>query len=373
MKRFLPNIVLRVAAFAVVLLALPLSRLSAQTWDSVPLRALGSAGASVTTETGEKFSFTLGQTAFTRFGVDFGLEEGVQQVFCIPVFDTLDTAFCQNDAATRLAAMLPPGSTIPSEVNPSVPGYYEFVVRTLSEGGCDSVVWVHLTIHPTTDTTLYVQIDTDSYRWFGVDYAESGTYYDTLVNVNGCDSVLTLNLVVMPVGKPLPEIYSMLDVLLMVNHKVGGFDSVAYSYYRWYKNGELVAHGINQDTYSENGNTLQGCFYVEVATEPDTPYWSASNEICLGTEGIGTVDVTVSLTLAPNPAPRGSMVKTSIRHSENELRGGRLMVYDAQGRTVYHTTAQPLTYISADMPAGVYSVHVILPDGRHAARKLVIR
>lgn len=372
MKRFLPNIVLRVAVVAVVLLALPLSRLSAQTWDSVPLRALGASGASVTTEEGEMFSFTLGQTAFAHFGIGFGVEEGVQQVFCIPVFDTLDTAFCQNDAATRLTAMLPTGYTLPSAVTPTVPGYYEFVIRTLSAGGCDSVVWVHLTIHPTDSTSLTAQTDT-FYRWYGDVYAESGTYYHTDHTVYGCDSVLALTLAVMPAGKPLPEIYSMMDVLLMVNHKVGGKDSVAYSYYRWYKDGQIVAEGDTVDTYSENGSKLHGCFYVEVATAADTHYWSSSNEICLGLEGIQKVNASVNLTLAPNPAARGSRVKTVIQLPENELRGARFMVYDAQGRTVYQTTAQPLTYIPTDMAAGVYSVHVILPDGRHAARKLVIR
>ena len=62
--------------------------------------------------------------------------------------------------------------------------------------GCDSVVILHLTVHHSTDSTLFVtEVENDMPYYFnGHSYYEPGTYIDTLLTVNGCDSILTLHL-----------------------------------------------------------------------------------------------------------------------------------------------------------------------------------
>ena len=61
--------------------------------------------------------------------------------------------------------------------------------------GCDSIVVLDLTIYPSISTSLS---DTacDSYTWDGVVYTSSGQYTNTYSNVNGCDSIITLDLLI---------------------------------------------------------------------------------------------------------------------------------------------------------------------------------
>lgn len=61
--------------------------------------------------------------------------------------------------------------------------------------GCDSVVTLHLTINysNTGDTTA---IACDSFSWYGTTYTTSATPTHTFTNINGCDSVVTLHLAI---------------------------------------------------------------------------------------------------------------------------------------------------------------------------------
>ncbi len=61
--------------------------------------------------------------------------------------------------------------------------------------GCDSIHELILTIYPNSLTSLQVKA-CDDYYWplTGTHYEKSGTYYDTLRNVNSCDSIVELRL-----------------------------------------------------------------------------------------------------------------------------------------------------------------------------------
>lgn len=62
--------------------------------------------------------------------------------------------------------------------------------------GCDSVVTLYLTInHSTVDT--FVTSATGSYEWQGFVLDSSGTYLDSLQTVDGCDSILVLQLTIL--------------------------------------------------------------------------------------------------------------------------------------------------------------------------------
>lgn len=64
-------------------------------------------------------------------------------------------------------------------------------------GGCDSVITLNLTIN-TSSTGSESITACDSYTWpsTGLTYSTSGAYTDTLLNANGCDSIVTLNLTI---------------------------------------------------------------------------------------------------------------------------------------------------------------------------------
>ena len=70
--------------------------------------------------------------------------------------------------------------------------YYDTLTNVV---GCDSVVTLHLTVNSsnTGDTTA---VSCDIFDWYGTTYTSSGDYTQTFTNANGCDSVVTLHLTV---------------------------------------------------------------------------------------------------------------------------------------------------------------------------------
>ena len=65
--------------------------------------------------------------------------------------------------------------------------------------GCDSIITLNLTISTTLTTTETISA-CDAYTWntTGITYTNSGQYSDTLSSVSGCDSIVTLNLTLVP-------------------------------------------------------------------------------------------------------------------------------------------------------------------------------
>lgn len=65
--------------------------------------------------------------------------------------------------------------------------------------GCDSFVILNLQVYPTTSSSITVNIcQGQTFQFKGNNESSSGFYYDTLINKNGCDSFVTLNLIVNP-------------------------------------------------------------------------------------------------------------------------------------------------------------------------------
>ena len=65
--------------------------------------------------------------------------------------------------------------------------------------GCDSSFYLHLYVYPSFHKRTDITYDTIAdyqlpYPWHGRLYTETGTYYDTLNTVHGCDSVVTMRL-----------------------------------------------------------------------------------------------------------------------------------------------------------------------------------
>ena len=73
--------------------------------------------------------------------------------------------------------------------------YVQFLV---SASGCDSVVTLNLTVNTSSDTTLNVAVLENNlpYLLNGISYDTSGTYNQTIENVLGCDSNITIHLTV---------------------------------------------------------------------------------------------------------------------------------------------------------------------------------
>ncbi|MEO1808812.1 MAG: gliding motility-associated C-terminal domain-containing protein, partial [Bacteroidota bacterium] len=100
---------------------------------------------------------------------------------------TVDAAICDNESFTFGGQSL------------TVAGTY---VDTLaSTAGCDSIVTLNLTVNPTFNETVDVEIcEGESFAFGGQIYTASTTVSETFQSASGCDSVVTLNLIVNPVA-----------------------------------------------------------------------------------------------------------------------------------------------------------------------------
>lgn len=70
--------------------------------------------------------------------------------------------------------------------------YYDSLTNVV---GCDSIITLNLTIKPSSYNTL-TKTACDKYTFKGNSLTNSGVYYDTLTNAVGCDSIITLNLTI---------------------------------------------------------------------------------------------------------------------------------------------------------------------------------
>ncbi|HRG88472.1 MAG TPA: hypothetical protein PLW44_05585, partial [Chitinophagales bacterium] len=70
---------------------------------------------------------------------------------------------------------------------------------TITKGACVTTASRLVSVNQATAGTIAASIcQGQSYLFNGINRTASGTYLDTLVNANGCDSILTLNLIVKP-------------------------------------------------------------------------------------------------------------------------------------------------------------------------------
>ena len=103
-------------------------------------------------------------------------------------------------ANTTLSAAICEGTTYTENgFNASEAGTYMQNLQTID--GCDSIVTLNLTINPVANTTLSAAIcEGTSYTENGFNVSEAGTYTQNLQTINGCDSIVTLNLTINPVA-----------------------------------------------------------------------------------------------------------------------------------------------------------------------------
>ncbi len=187
-------------------------------------------------------------------------------------------------------------------------GIYYDTVMTVS--GCDSLITLDLTVNRTTDTLN--QSDCYTYFFNGQTLTGSGTYYDTLVNAVGCDSLIVLNLTINPVNTFVTQTGNFFSA----NATGATYQWLSCNPYQ-----EIIGETNQTFTATANGN------YAVVVTENGCTDTSA----CYTVIGIGINDVNLlaHIELYPNPAHDQLQLQSS-----TILQNAEITVWNMMGQTL---------------------------------------
>ena len=209
----------------------------------------------------------------------------------------------------------------------SMSGVYTDTLQNIQGG--DSILMLNLTVLPEViglEENLTICYG-ESYKWCGVEYSEDGVYRDTLQSAQGCDSIVTLNLIVLPS-------YILVDTITIQEG-----DS-----YLW-RGDTYEEAGV----YSDSLLTINGCDSVytltliveEVIVEDVVVDAINIAEQCAGT---GVLDVEVLLS-------SGSVDKVSFIFNQDAIEAGFVNI------TLPYNNQMQVQY--TDVRAGRYKVTVM--------------
>lgn len=212
--------------------------------------------------------------------------------------------------------------------------------------GCDSVVNLNLTILENDTTTLF-ETACNNYTWSitGNTYATSGSYFTTLTSINGCDSVVNLNLTINTTDSIIDSIFACNSYYWSVsnvsyfssgiyNHVLTnsqGCDSIHNLYLTIAQgfNDTLFFNGIdsvsvNNQTYNQSGTYVQNFFTSEGCDSTLT--------LIIDLEFTNLNEISNYFSLYPIPAIDQLNLKSK------NLTQGTYIIRDSQGRLITKET-----------------------------------
>lgn len=223
-------------------------------------------------------------------------------------------------------------------------GEYERLFTTVD--GCDSLVTLSLIVHE-SDSTIDEITTCQSYVWIdGIEYLEDNTeaYYST-TNINGCDSVIQLNLDIVEV-----------DVNLTIESS-SILANLAGADYQWLncENEFAEIDGANDQIFFPviNGNyaieiTYMGCIDTSECALID--YFTEIKK-----------EIISNFTISPNPFDDFTIIKFDKSLSENHT----VIIYDILGQEVYlneSVTGQSLEIKKEQLGTGIYILSLLNPN-----------
>ena len=280
--------------------------------------------------------------------------------------DTLTTTGGCDSIITLTLSVLPASS---SSISQSIcsGGSYVFNGNTLSAAGtytdtltntsgCDSIITLNLSVLPMPSPTNinYTACNGNAYLFNGQYLTVAGTYQDTLVSANGCDSVVTLNLA------------TASFTFSVAHHSDTCVATVgAAATYQWiYCNTLQWVPGATTATFIAPVNDIYACII--------TANGCSDTSACLDLTqtGISTWHNNFECSLYPNPANDKVYIKTNMNFN-------KVVVYDLTGREVAMQVPSKNKFVyemnTSNLPAGMHTLALLgKNDEKLIVKKLVI-
>ncbi|MDG2153428.1 MAG: gliding motility-associated C-terminal domain-containing protein, partial [Crocinitomicaceae bacterium] len=221
------------------------------------------------------------------------------------------------------------------------PGIYNALIQT-SEG-CDSLVELNLTVHPTFNTSEDFEIcEGEEFIFEGQSFSTEGSYNFGFQSEFGCDSLVTINLAVNPTP-PAPVVTTNSPVSCFFEPVTIAMQEITGAQYYWYNeygyNSNLSSNEINlEEAYFSNYlSDNYYAFYILDNCPSDT------SVVEIGVE-YGFDDFTFPNVITPNED--GVNDELDIGSLIPPCQGFNFKLYNRWGNLVYSQSKDVMTYIS---------------------------
>lgn len=168
--------------------------------------------------------------------------------------------------------------------------------------GCDSIISLNLTINANVQGGTTVQTACDSYIWNNQTYTQSGLYTQVLSTVNGCDSTVTLDLTMN--YSPTTPLVTLSNVTNLTTPPQGN------ATYQWFQCSDnlSIPNAVN-NTYIASSNGLYGVI-VSNGCGSDTSQ-------CVNVSTIGINEVSGQMIVFPNPTTETIEIKLDYSETQH--------------------------------------------------------
>jgi len=220
-----------------------------------------------------------------------------------------------------------------------IPGSYDDTLMAVN--GCDSIIRTALIVNSTYEIWDTAAICSgDSVMLGNSYYSDAGTYYDSLQTVAGCDSVFGHELIVNALPVPL------------ITQNGNDLSSSSGVSYQWYLDGTELVGETNQDHTA----SVDGAYVVSVTDSNGCEGSSTSLNVTL----VGLEDLAPpSLQIFPNPMEDQALVL----FGSSSLSGPyTLLLYNHIGKMVMEksvTSHSQVTIHRNDLSPGIYFIELI--------------
>ncbi|MBT6028817.1 MAG: T9SS type A sorting domain-containing protein [Crocinitomicaceae bacterium] len=207
--------------------------------------------------------------------------------------------------------------------------------------GCDSIVTIDLTITTSTSSNIadtacvnYIS-PSGNYIW-----TSSNTYMDTIANSAGCDSIITVDLIIDTVNTAVTSAGNTLTAA------VSGAD------YQWI-NCDSSFTAISGETNQSYTATINGNYAV-IVTENGCSDTSA----CFPITSVSTSEIGFIQDLAVFPNPTNGLFTVSLGAKDDQL---SVKIVNLYGQTISSQSYQNVAQINLEIlgAAGYYMVHIV--------------
>ncbi|MFA6367618.1 MAG: T9SS type A sorting domain-containing protein, partial [Bacteroidales bacterium] len=233
-----------------------------------------------------------------------------------------------------------------------MPGIHTRYLQTTE--GCDSIINLHLTVNPIFSDTIYAQIcqgEVYSENGFNFSVDTSGLYSLNLQSINGCDSIICLNLIVNEIVTP-----TNLTLNNIANYIELSWEGVGENYVIYRNNDSLSMTSIR---IYQDSNVVEGvnyCYKIKAIDENCESVFS--NQECQTFLSLNTISTnSFNAYLYPNPTDN----KTTLR-VEGLIENALVKIYDLTGRLIrnleLNANDKELEIEVQNLSKGVYNIRI---------------